>query len=101
MNPDSNKPLSTNSPQASSDHTQAPVAIQGGSIPSSPNASSGTVGSAANSSGTTEITDEKAIDQAKKIIEATREDPYRQANEIAKFKVEYMKDRYGRVLKIE
>ena len=45
-----------------------------------------------------DLIEKEWIDQAKKIIAATREDPYRREQEISKLQIEYIRKRYGRVI---
>lgn len=40
------------------------------------------------------------VEKAKKIVESTRDDPYRQSEELTLFKADYMKKRYGKTIKI-
>ena len=41
------------------------------------------------------------IDSAKKIIAQTKDDPYKQKNEMSKFKADYIKQRFEKVIKAE
>lgn len=44
---------------------------------------------------------EKAwVEKAKQIVERTRDDPFRQSEELTIFKADYMKKRYGKTIKI-
>jgi hypothetical protein len=40
------------------------------------------------------------VDKAKKIVEHTRDDPYRQSEELTVVKAEYMKKRYDKTVKV-
>lgn len=44
---------------------------------------------------------EKAwVEKAKQIVERTRDDPFRQTEELTIFKADYMKKRYGKTIKV-
>jgi len=45
-----------------------------------------------------DLIEKEWIDQAKRIIAATREDPYKREQEISKLQIEYIRKRYGRVI---
>src|SRR5688500_5267774 len=45
-----------------------------------------------------DIIEKEWVMKAKQIVEATRQDPYRQTKEIHKFKAEYMKKRYNKII---
>jgi hypothetical protein len=40
------------------------------------------------------------VNKAKKIVEATKEDPYQQAKQLTSFKADYMQKRYNKTLKV-
>lgn len=40
------------------------------------------------------------VEKAKRIVERTRDDPYKQSEELTLFKADYMKKRYGKTIKI-
>ena len=40
------------------------------------------------------------VDRAKRIVEQTRADPYLESQEIGKFKLEYLKDRHAKNIKV-
>ncbi len=43
---------------------------------------------------------EKAwVDKAKKIVETVKDDPYKQENEVSKLQADYLKKRYGKIVK--
>jgi len=41
------------------------------------------------------------VDSAKKIINQTKDDPYKQKNEMSKFKADYIKQRFNKVVKAD
>ena len=43
-----------------------------------------------------DLIEKEWVDKAKKIISATRDDPYRREREISKLQIEYIRRRYGR-----
>jgi Txe/YoeB family toxin of Txe-Axe toxin-antitoxin module len=43
-----------------------------------------------------DLIEKEWVDQAKKIIEETKDDPYRREQEVGKLQREYIKKRYGR-----
>ena len=47
-----------------------------------------------------DLIEKEWVSKAKKIIEATREDPYAQSKEITEFKADYMKKRYNKNIKV-
>lgn len=40
------------------------------------------------------------VDKAKQIVDGTKEDPYQQNRQLAAFKADYMKKRYGKTIKL-
>lgn len=56
------------------------------------------------SSGTTaddgDLIEKEWVHKAKQIVERTRDDPYKQTEELTLVKVDYMKKRYGKTLKL-
>lgn len=47
----------------------------------------------------TELIEKEWVEKAKKIIEGTKADPHEQQEAINKFKAEYMKKRYNKIMK--
>jgi len=41
------------------------------------------------------------VNKAKQIIEQTKNDPYKQAEELTLFKADYMKKRYNKIIKVD
>ena len=74
--------------------TTQPVALQQPSLPATPTITA-TVG---DDSDDTKL-DEEWIAKAKKIVEVTRDDPYRQSHEMSKFKAGYLQTRHNKAIK--
>lgn len=47
-----------------------------------------------------DLIEKEWVNKAKQIVEKTRDDPYKQSEELTLVKVDYMKKRYGKALKI-
>jgi hypothetical protein len=47
-----------------------------------------------------DLIEKEWVDKAKKIVEHTRDDPYRQSEELTVVKAEYMKKRYDKTVKV-
>lgn len=50
--------------------------------------------------GDDDVIEKEWVDKAKKIVNATREDPYRQEQEVSKLQADYLKKRYGKEVKL-
>ena len=48
--------------------------------------------------GDDDVIEKEWVDQAKKIIDATRDDPHRREQEVAKLQADYLRKRYGKEL---
>lgn len=48
----------------------------------------------------TDLIDKTWVEKAKQIVERTRDDPYKQSEELTIFKADYMKKRYGKTIKV-
>ena len=48
----------------------------------------------------TDLIEKEWVTKAKKIVEATKEDPYQQTKELTSFKADYMQKRYNKTLKV-
>ncbi len=48
-----------------------------------------------------DLTEKEWVVKAKQIVAATKEDPYKQNQEISKFRADYIKKRYNKNIKIE
>jgi hypothetical protein len=47
-----------------------------------------------------DLIEKEWVDKAKQIVERTRDDPYKQSEELTVFKADYMKKRYGKTIKV-
>ncbi len=47
-----------------------------------------------------DLIEKEWVDKAKQIVEQTRNDPYKQSEELTLFKADYMKKRYGKTIKV-
>lgn len=47
-----------------------------------------------------EVIEKEWVDKAKKIVDQTKDDPYRQEKEVSKLQADYLKKRYGKDIKI-
>ena len=72
---------------------QLPVAPQGSAVPHSPTAS-------LQASDDNDLIEKEWVNKAKQIVERTRDDPYKQSEALTVVKVDYMKKRYNKTLKL-
>jgi hypothetical protein len=47
-----------------------------------------------------DLIEKEWVDKAKQIVERTRDDPYKQSEELTVFKADYMKKRYDKTIKV-
>jgi hypothetical protein len=47
-----------------------------------------------------DLIEKEWVDKAKQIVERTRDDPYKQSEELTVFKADYIKKRYGKTIKV-
>jgi hypothetical protein len=47
-----------------------------------------------------DLIEKEWVNKAKQIVERTRDDPYKQSEELTYFKADYMKKRYGKTIKL-
>ena len=47
-----------------------------------------------------DLIEKEWVNKAKRIVESTRDDPYKQSEELTAFKADYMKKRYGKDIKL-
>jgi hypothetical protein len=47
-----------------------------------------------------DLIEKEWVNKAKQIVERTRDDPYKQSEELTVFKADYMKKRYGKTIKV-
>jgi Txe/YoeB family toxin of Txe-Axe toxin-antitoxin module len=47
-----------------------------------------------------EVIEKEWVDRAKKIVEQTKSDPYKQEQEVSKLQADYLKKRYGKEVKV-
>jgi len=48
-----------------------------------------------------DLIEKEWVNKAKQIVEHTREDPYKQSEELTVFKADYMKQRYNKTIKLK
>jgi hypothetical protein len=48
-----------------------------------------------------DLIEKEWVNKAKQIVERTREDPYKQSEELTVFKADYMKQRYNKTIKLK
>ena len=48
-----------------------------------------------------DLIEKEWVNKAKQIVERTRDDPYKQSEELTVFKADYMKKRYGKAIKLK
>ena len=58
-------------------------------------------GNPAQASDDTDLIEKEWVDKAKQIVESTKDDPYKQTEEMTVFKADYMKKRYNRTIKLK
>lgn len=76
-----------------------PLQPQGNpSVAAAPSASSGTVIPAPDIADDGDLIEKEWVVRAKQIVDRTRQDPYQQTKELHKFKAEYMKKRYNKII---
>jgi hypothetical protein len=61
----------------------------------------GSQGNPAYASDDADLIEKEWINKAKQIVEQTRDDPYKQSEELTVFKADYMKKRYNRTIKLK
>lgn len=86
----------------------APVVMQSFAVPVFPQATQ--AATAQNDSVTTtshlqvsdddDLIEKEWVNKAKRIVESTRDDPYKQTEELTVFKADYMQKRYGKTIKL-
>lgn len=59
-----------------------------------------TQGNPAQASDDADLIEKEWVTKAKQIVEGTRDDPYKQSEELSVFKADYMKKRYNRTIKV-
>lgn len=72
----------------------APTAAPAGAAPAA------TQGQALLTKDDGDLIEKEWVDKAKQIVERTRDDPFRQSEELTVFKADYMKKRYGKTIKV-
>jgi hypothetical protein len=81
-------------------------------VPAMPAPTTGTVSAKSDDSSTTnsisssllkddDLIEKEWVDKAKAIVERTRDDPYKQSEEMTLMKADYMKKRYNKTIKVE
>jgi hypothetical protein len=100
---------------AAGPETAAVVQPQGMPMPSIPmpvapparqNPAQGAVSSTTNSSmpataDDNDLIEKEWVNKAKQIVERTRDDPYRQSEQLTGVKVDYLQKRYGKMIKVD
>jgi hypothetical protein len=117
-------PMEQAPPAARAGAEQAPVAAETASLkagpglaasaatavplPIPPNLSIGQTAAPAASGSTSlpikddgDLIEKEWVNKAKQIVERTREDPYKQSEELTIFKADYMKQRYNKTIKLK
>jgi hypothetical protein len=61
----------------------------------------GVQGNPSQASDDTDLIEKEWVNKAKQIVEQTKDDPYKQSEELTVFKADYMKKRYNRTIKLK
>jgi hypothetical protein len=48
-----------------------------------------------------DLIEKEWVNKAKQIVERTRDDPYRQSEQLTGVKVDYLQKRYGKMIKVD
>jgi hypothetical protein len=96
--PERGPTISSSSPASPAPVMQLPVPSTLAAAPANDPATTPTAGLQVKDDG--DLIEKEWVNKAKEIVERTRDDPYKQSEELTVFKADYMKKRYNKTIKV-
>lgn len=90
--------ISTDQQQAAADTASAEAVSKNDSATAVPSTTNNVVQNVQDDG---DLIEKEWVDKAKQIVEKTRNDPYKQSEELTVMKADYMKKRYGKDIKVD